>query len=145
MIELAAEAQRFLVEAGWFPGRRVDISAWHSSYAKTGLVMHEAAANFLSEFGGLKVGHRGPGVTSSREAFDLDPALVVGEEDRFIEWGQEIGRRLFPVGGLDHDRYFLGIDEHAELYVIELFVATFDKMPTGLNNLVLGVMPRRIA
>jgi hypothetical protein len=39
--------------AGWSPGRRIDTAAWRVSFAGTGLSMHEAAAEFLGQFGGL--------------------------------------------------------------------------------------------
>jgi hypothetical protein len=143
---LAAETQRALRDAGWYPGRRVDTADWRSRFAETGLTMHDAAAEFLGQFGGLQLDAQGPGITRAREAFELDPMLVWNsEEDRFIGWSTEIERALFPIGELDHGRFFLGIDEHAELYVVETWVATFGPMPTGLDNLVLGVMPRDIA
>jgi len=108
--------------------------------------MHAAAEAFLAEFGGLAVWKGGPGITSAREPFELDPMLVWNsEEDRFLDWSETIERNIFPIGELDHGRFFLGLDEHAELYLVETWLASFGRMPIALDNLVLGVMPETIA
>jgi hypothetical protein len=52
---------------------------------------------------------------------------------------------LLPIGELDHGRFFLGIDEHAEVYLVETWVASFGRMPLALENLLSGVMPGRVA
>ncbi|GAB2459652.1 hypothetical protein GCM10027162_64180 [Streptomyces incanus] len=106
--------------------------------------MHDPAESFLQEFGGLTVNVSGPGITCARTPFELDPELACGEDDRFLEWGESIGRRLFPLGELDHGRFFLAIDEVNEIYLVETWVASFGPMPQALENLVLGVTPRRI-
>ncbi|MET7701353.1 SUKH-3 domain-containing protein [Streptomyces sp. NPDC005485] len=143
---LAPETEETPRAAGWFPGRRSDTSGWRTRFEETGLAMHDAADDFLREFGGLQVGAHGSGITCAREAFHLDPLLVWNsEEDRFAEWGEEIGRALFPVGELDQGRFFLGIDEQAELYVVETWVASFGRLPAAMDNLVLGVMPTPVA
>ncbi len=106
--------------------------------------MHDAADAFLEEFGGLTVSISGPGINRARESFELDPELAWGEDDRFSEWSDSIGKRLFPLGELDHGRFFLGIDEDSEVYVVETWVAGFGSMPQALENLILGVAPLRI-
>lgn len=107
--------------------------------------MHEAAEVFLAEFGGLYVSVHGPGISCARTPFEFDPELAVGEEDRFSGWGETIGRHLFPLGELDEGRHFLGIDESSEIYLVEMWVGSFGRMPKAMENLVLGVMPRRLA
>lgn len=106
-----------------------------------GVTAHDAARRFLSEFGGLAVDISGPGISRSREPFELDPMQCLGEEDRFTEWGEETGHSIFPVGVLDMGRYFLGIDEEGEVYLVETWLASFGKMPSALNNLIDGVRP----
>lgn len=68
-----------------------------------------------------------------REPFELNPALALGEGDRFSEWTDCLGRRLFPLGELDHGRCFLGIDERSEVYAVETWVASFGPMPYALE------------
>ncbi|MFE4176433.1 SUKH-3 domain-containing protein [Streptomyces sp. NPDC056909] len=137
----SAEVEAVLRDAGWRPGRSVDTAVWREVLEADGFRMHLAAEEFLREFGGLRVGDRGPGITRAREAIEFDPLLAVGEGDYFGEWSEEIGHRLFPVGELDHGRAFLGLDEQGELYAVADWPARFGRMPEAMENLVLGVMP----
>ncbi|WP_406511174.1 SUKH-3 domain-containing protein [Streptomyces sp. NBC_00161] len=141
----SAEVDAVLRGAGWYPGRSIDTTVWRERLEADGFRMHVAAEDFLREFGGLTVGSSGPGITRAREAFELDPLLALGEDDRFGEWGEEIGRCLFPLGELDHGHAFLGLDEQGELYVVASWLARFGRMPEAMENLVLGVMPVRMA
>ncbi|GED90136.1 SUKH-3 domain-containing protein [Streptomyces sp. 6-11-2] len=138
------EVLEVLEASGWTAGRRVDTADWRSMFEAVGLAMHDAADTFLQEFGGLTVSISGPGISVAREPFELDPGLAWGEDDRFSEWSDSIGRRLFPLGELDHGRFFLGIDENNEIYLVASWVASFGPMPQALENLILGVKPRRI-
>jgi hypothetical protein len=90
--------------------------------------LHDAAEAFLQEFGGLTVNVSGPGISCARTPFELDPELAWGEDDRFTEWGEAIGRHLCPLGELDHGRFFLGIDEVGVIYLVETWVASFGAM-----------------
>ncbi|MCC9307941.1 SUKH-3 domain-containing protein [Kitasatospora sp. RB6PN24] len=141
MSSFPAEVDRVLRSAGWRPGRAVDCRGWREAFERRGLPMHDAADSFLREFGGLTVHLSGPGVSVARTAFELEPTLCEGEEDRFSEWGESIGRALYPLGELDHGRFFLGIDEFSEIYLVETWVAGFGRMPDALENLILGVRP----
>ncbi|MFD0140583.1 SUKH-3 domain-containing protein [Streptomyces sp. NPDC127159] len=102
------------------------------------------ACKRLGPFGGLTVNVSGPGISCARTPFALDPELTWGEGDRFVEWGEAIGRHLYPLGELDHGRFFLGIDEAGVIYLVETWVAGFGPMPHSMEHLVLGVAPRRI-
>jgi hypothetical protein len=140
MVEWRPEVREVLERAGWWPGRKIDTDRWRSQFESTGIPMHQAADAFLQEFGNLSVSISGPGISRAREPFVIDPELLWdSEEDRFLEWSETIGRRLFPLGELDHGRHFLGIDEHSEVYLVETWVASFGPMPSALENLILGV------
>lgn len=104
-------------------------------FEAVGLAMHDAAEAFLQEFGGLTVNVSGPGISCARTPFELNPELA---------WGEAIGRHLYPLGELDHGRFFLGIDEVGVIYLVETWVASFGPMPDAMESLVLGVAPRRI-
>ncbi|SDL27049.1 SUKH-3 immunity protein [Lentzea albidocapillata subsp. violacea] len=105
--------------------------------------MHRAAAEFLVEFGGPNVEIDGPGSSSAREPFELDPGLCVGEEDRFAGWGADVGCSLFPIRELDQGRFFLGISEVGEVFLVETWVATFGVGDAALESLILGVVPQK--
>jgi hypothetical protein len=135
----ADEVDRVLRAAGWQPGRQVDTTAWRLALESSGYRMHEAAERFLAEYGGIKVTARGPGISVAREPFEFDPLQADGEDDRFAEWGEEIGRTLFPVGVLDQGQFFLGISETGEVYLIADWLACYGPVPQALERLVLGI------
>lgn len=144
MSSWSPEVDEVLEASGWTRDRQADTGRWRSMFETVGLAMHDAAEAFLQEFGGLTVNVSGPGISCARTPFELDPELTWGEHDRFLERGESVGRRLFPLGELDHGRFFLAIDEVHEIYLVETWVASFGPMPQALENLVLGVAPRRI-
>jgi hypothetical protein len=129
---------RTLRRAGWHPGRQVDTAAWRSALD---IDMHPAADRFLAEFGGLVLDLHGSGRTAAKEPFELDPALCDGEEDRFLGWSRHIGRSLYPLGELDHGRFFLGIDEQSVLYLVIDWLAVFGTGDAGLIALCQGTKP----
>lgn len=142
---MSAESESELRAVGWFPGRRTDPSTYLAGLDLSVLVFHSVAERFLAEYGGLDLTPSGPGITCAKQHFTLDPRLCAGEEDRFAEWSRSVDRSLFPVGELDHGRFFLGIDEHAEIYLVEIWVASFGRMPTAMENLLSGVMPVKVS
>ncbi|GLY03498.1 MULTISPECIES: SUKH-3 domain-containing protein [Actinoplanes] len=136
-----AEVLEILSAAGWKPGRHVDVEPWRSGLADD-FSMHDAAARFLAEFGGLFVNIDGPGVQKAREAFELDPMRGVGD-DRLGEWSAELGRSLFPVGEFSYGYPFLlAVDETGELYHVLDSLATYGPLPRALEKLILGYRAR---
>jgi hypothetical protein len=108
--------ERVLRSAGWYPGRTVDTARWRVEL--DGIDMHP---------------------------FELDPSLCEGEEGRFQEWGEVIGRSLYPLGELDHGRFFLGIDDAGVIYLVETWLASFGRGDDGLIALCEGVAPSEIS
>ncbi|MFJ3610204.1 SUKH-3 domain-containing protein [Streptomyces hydrogenans] len=145
MSDFLEEVETTLREAGWFPGRHISTEKWFTAFGNEGLPRHRAADKFLSEFGGILVDISGPGITSAREPFELDPMLCEGEGGRFAGWSKNLGKTIFPIGVLDDGRFFLGIDENEEVYLLETWVASFGRMPVALHHLILGVQPVTIA
>lgn len=144
MARFSCETETALREAGWTPDRQVDISAWVAGWEKVGVSAHNAAQSFLREFGGLSVDISGPGITATRTPFELNPEECEGEADRFLDWSEDIGHSIFPIGIVDMGRYFLGIDENSGLYILELWVASYGQMPEAMDHLITGVRPEMI-
>ncbi|WP_328614460.1 SUKH-3 domain-containing protein [Amycolatopsis sp. NBC_00355] len=94
---------------------------------------------------GLALDIYGPGISSAREPFELNPLRLVSELERFAEWSVELETSLFPVRLLDHGRFLLGISEKSEIFLVEAWVATFGIGDAGLENLILGVLPKTVA
>lgn len=136
------QTRQALEVAGWHDGRAVDTTRWEAQLAADGFpVLHPVAIQFLSGFGGLTVPDGGAGVTRAREPFTLLPTECSGEADRFIAWGEHIGRNIAPIGELAGGTcscVFLGIDEQEEVYLVIDELATFGRMPQAMDHLVLG-------
>lgn len=145
MARFSQETEKVLRSSGWKDGRLVDVSRWRSHFEANGIAMHDAAERFLSEFGGITVKAKGPGITRAREPFELNPLLAEGEEERFLEWGEEIGASLFPLGELDDGRYFLGIDEESRIYIVIDWVSRFRAGDDALEDLILGMEAEHVA
>ncbi|MCU1648286.1 MAG: hypothetical protein JWN03_8561 [Nocardia sp.] len=141
MTQFTDETERVLRASGWLPGRQVDTGAWRERLELSGFRWNAAADRFLEEFGGLAVDISGPGITSAREPFELDPTLVEGEDDRFAEWAEVVGESIAPVGELDSGRYFLGMSESGDLYLVADWLASFGQIPEALESLILGRSP----
>ena len=143
------QTRQTLEAAGWHAGRAVDTRRWEAELTADGFpVLHPVAVQFLAEFGGLAVPDRGSGFTRAREPFSLLPTGCTGEADRFIEWGDQIGRNIAPIGELAVGTCacaFLGIDEQEEVYVVVDALATFGRMPQAMDHLVLGYRSRDIS
>lgn len=144
MRRFSEEAESILIAGGWAPGRTVDVSTWRDQFKARGLSMHDAAEKFLREFGGLDVRISGSGLTSAKEPFQFDPELALGEEDSFALWSRRIGHSLFPLGELDRGRFFLGIDEEGEIYLVSGWLARFGKFEAGLESLTRGIMAKDV-
>ncbi|MYV37511.1 hypothetical protein GT030_01155 [Streptomyces sp. SID1328] len=138
-------AEQLLRDAGWHPGRRVEVASWRARLEAGGFHVTECAEKFLSEFGGLVFRNSGPGLTCAVEPFELDPTLADGEDDRFGEWGEELNKSLCPVGEGGHGEYFLAIDEGGEMYLVADWVATFGASDQALEALLLGIAPTVVA
>ena len=144
MSRFSPEVEDVLRGAGWSPDRQVDIAGWTSLFEGEGLHAHQAAIDFLREFGGLAVHISGPGREKAKEPFEFNPSLCEGEGDLFVTWSEELERQLFPLGELDRGRFFLAIDENAEIYLVEAWAASFGAMPAAVENLVLGNNPTEV-
>ncbi|MEV8437585.1 SUKH-3 domain-containing protein [Actinosynnema sp. NPDC051121] len=144
MHQWSREAEQALHAAGWHPGRRVDTTSWRACFEPVGLPMHQAAQRFLGEFGGLTFDISGPGIGCAKVPFELDPTLCDGEDDRFRGWGEHVDRSLFPLGELDHGRFFLGIDENGFLYVVADFLTKLGAGADGMEDLLRGVRGEQV-
>ncbi|MER7501441.1 SUKH-3 domain-containing protein [Nonomuraea pusilla] len=143
-MEFTEQVESVLRAAGWERERSVDVSEWRSRFGERGIDMHDAAAAFLAEFGGLTVEAGGSGAAFPRESFELDPSLAYGEEERFTAWSEIIGHSLFPLGELDRGRFFLAIDEETNVYLVADWIAGFGAMPGAMENLISGGRPERL-
>uniref|UniRef100_A0AAU2A5X7 SUKH-3 domain-containing protein n=1 Tax=Streptomyces sp. NBC_00093 TaxID=2975649 RepID=A0AAU2A5X7_9ACTN len=139
MPRFTPQVDSVLRRAGWLPDRQVDLAPWKTSMSD--FRWHAAAEEFLQEFGGIRVDISGSGITCTRESFEFDPELAVGEEDRFAELSELFGRRFFPLGETGQGEFFLAIDEEGVVYLLASRVLRVGAGDSALENLVTGVAP----
>lgn len=114
------QAEAYAREAGWHPDRRVDITAWVAELGEDNRFQpHDAAADFLTEFGGLDIPDPGrPGVDFGPVALHLDPRRCRGQRRLFTAAEDKLQARLYPLGEAGDADASLAIDEHAVVYLL---------------------------
>ncbi|MFC8565518.1 SUKH-3 domain-containing protein [Streptomyces sp. NPDC057245] len=136
------ETERVLRLAGWQPGRTVSTDSWERAMreADEGYVMHEAARLFLSEFGGLEVWEKGPGVNAARSPFRIDPLLAKWDFEIIESLSEDAEVQLYPVGDCSQGNFYLTVAEEGTVYLgmddVELLAGTTDE---ALDKLVRGI------
>jgi hypothetical protein len=96
-----ADVERVLLDSGWQPGRRVEISATVSALECAGYTVVEPAEDFLGEFMGLRL------VGSVTKAhFGPLEARGLGSSDSFA-YSEFAGASLTPVGEIIGDSLLL--------------------------------------
>lgn len=80
--------------------------------------MFPAAAEALSEFCGITIRQSAAGKECARESFSFDPALCVGERDRFASFEELLGCRLYPLGEAVGGRTFMAVAEDGRVFLL---------------------------
>lgn len=93
---------RVLRAAAWYPGRAVPLDRWEGALRGSGFGLSEAAARFLTEFGGLRTDGWTPGPLMPQSPFRFDAGAVEGVRDRFPWFDAELGPGACPVGLADN-------------------------------------------
>jgi hypothetical protein len=101
------DALALLHEAGWFPGRNVDVTRDLAALAAEGFEMTAAAQEFLREFSGLDIASE-----TKDNSLIVNGATVARDAD--IGWcdaySTEIGSRLVPVAEYAHMTLYVDLD-----------------------------------
>ena len=141
-MRFSAQAENSLRRAGWYPGRQVPdlVASWKEALlGSDGLEMFPSAEIALLEFGGLKFDEQGPGVTCSREPFELDPTLAIYESDRFDDFVAVLDTKLFPLGEAEGGLCFVVIGENGRVYLLMQDVMLVGlNVEDGLESLLVG-------
>jgi hypothetical protein len=142
--EISVFSKDILKRNGWFPSRKVSklVNDWKCEMindSKT-FVLFTEAERALVEFGGIKINERGSGVNQAREPFEINPLLAIGEADRFSDFEEDIGQKLYPLGECWGSNFFLAIGEDGKVFALmmDIFLVgnTFEE---ALENLIQGI------
>jgi hypothetical protein len=101
------DALTLLHEAGWFPGRSVDVAGDLAALTAEGFPITPATHEFLSEFSGLQI------IWETKDnPLTVNGAIVAGDAD--IGWCEAystaIGSQLVPVGEYAHMTLYVDPD-----------------------------------
>jgi hypothetical protein len=138
MKRFSDDTYKLLIRAGWFEGRDV----FDQVRILEGFTPFPAANDVLREFGNLHIGECGAGKDQATSDVQIDPSLANGCEERIIEFEDELGVKLFPLGEAQHGHGILTIDEQGRVFVSWLLhdiwpcAQSFDR---ALEVLLLGL------
>ncbi|MCM1508931.1 MAG: SUKH-3 domain-containing protein [Ruminococcus flavefaciens] len=118
LIEIAKQQLR---KAGWYEGRKIDVSHYEKKFTELGYEFFPAARRFLEEFGDLHIEDKthcdcGPYKvhinTSSTELKELSWWSMADREE-FIE---QVGKKIIPVAVMDDMYVYISISEDGKFY-----------------------------
>jgi hypothetical protein len=138
------EVRKVLKAAGWAEQRNIttQMGIWFSQLSPA-FQSFTAAETALKRYGGIHVRQNGPGEETARESFELDPLLVIGEEDRFEQHASRLGQSLYPLGEAGNGHVFLAIGPDGRVFALmdDLWLLG-ETMEAALETLVLGRSPK---
>ncbi len=141
--QFSDESTKMLLSSGWYKNRKVLDKVKLPKMFN----FHNKALDILNEFGNLKVGDskKSKGKFMAKCTIQFFPNLAEGEEDRFIEFSNELGVSLCPLGEVNEGYFFLAVDQHGKIYILdqELFLVGND-IHEGIENLITGGKIERI-
>ena len=119
---LSDTAKQQLQKAGWYEGRKIDVSHYEKRFTELGYEFFPAARRFLEEFGDLHIVDRlnldyiKPGCigtnTSSTELERLNCLLMWYGDELF----EEVGKKVIPVARIDYMNIDIYISEDGKFY-----------------------------
>lgn len=135
MERFSKKIEKSLLDAGWFPGR----SVLAQIQLPRKFELFHAAARVLDEFAGLHVGETGPGIDNAKLSFYIDAMKGEFADERFLPFAASINSKLYPLGEVDGDNFYLAIDEKGRVFLAmdDLWFAGHD-FEEALETLLSG-------
>ncbi len=137
-------AKQQLRKAGWYEGRKIDLTKYEEAYAKIGCELFPAARKFLEEYGNLHF-------YDKYEALDLEDGYCIKESSTELVYCcsrrdnelEEMVRNLFgqkvlKVGLIDCGNIYIFISEDGRFLLIGMVLVFGQKIPTsfGMSTMV---------
>lgn len=118
---LTETAKQQLQKAGWYEGRKIDVSHYEKRFTELGYEFFPAARSFLEEFGDLHIKDKYWSISvknsvtineSSTELMYLD-SYTFSRCDTFIE---NVGQKVVPAAIIDYMNIEIFISEDGKFY-----------------------------
>ncbi|MFN3196908.1 MAG: SUKH-3 domain-containing protein [Bradymonadia bacterium] len=142
---LHPDAMALLLQSGWHPER--DMSAEverlkRDIFDPEGFILHDEAHRALNSLLGLTVHQSMPGITQYRPDIMFEPEYCSAEQDRFEDFGEEIGSAISPLGWEKDSYYLLGIAADGRCFALmNHLVFQGSTLEDALNNMLRGIKP----
>ena len=116
-------AKQQLRKAGWYEGRKIDLTKYEEEYAKIGCELFPAARKFLEEFGDLKICDKfefpyiKEGVLYNESSTQWP--ICTGHRDLELEKliDELYGQKILGVGALEYCEIYIYISEDGRFFV----------------------------
>jgi len=107
-----------LNRAGRHPNRTLDATAFMESLITAGFDVHEAAADFLTEYGGLCIKYPHAKVADMEDEMHFDPLIVITHitPAAVNTYAKVLGRKLSPIGEAARGYLTLMMDDEGKVY-----------------------------
>ncbi|MCM1508930.1 MAG: SUKH-3 domain-containing protein [Ruminococcus flavefaciens] len=115
-------AKQQLMKAGWYEGRKIDVSNYEKRFTELGYEFFPAARRFLEEFGDLHIVDRlnwdyikpgRIGINDSSTKLERMVLLPMADCGDFIE---KVGKKVIPVAMIDYENIQIYISEDGKFY-----------------------------
>jgi SUKH-3 immunity protein of toxin-antitoxin system len=118
MRNFSQQTAECLNRSGWRSDRAVDTTTYVESLNAAGFVVHEAAADFLKEYGGLRIQYPHAKVADIEDEMHFDPLTVIRHitPSHVNTYSRVLSRQLCPIGEAARGYLTLMMDERGEVY-----------------------------
>lgn len=136
-------AKQQLRKAGWYEGRKIDLTKYEEEYAKLGLELFPAARKFLEEYGELHFYDKyealhlkdGYHITES----STESIYCCGIDEKVEEMVEELfGQKVLGVGLLNNGNIYIYISEDGRFFVNWYFFGLYAENSDQLWNEYYG-------
>ena len=148
MTQFSKRTVEYLHRSGWPPDSVIDTTPFKESLSTAGFFVHDAALNFLREFGGLRIQYPHAKVADMEDEMHFDPSIVIRHAvpSDVEAYGRVIGRKLCPIGEACRAYMILMMTEEGEVYggYDDFFVKVGNSGSEAIEALCSGSQPEII-
>jgi hypothetical protein len=143
MNDFSEFTEAVLRKSGWFPERSVRnaVLRWDLELQQDNFQIFPEAEKILTQFGGIKIEKHKSRTKSSRFLpMLLDPTMALGENDRFTEFADLLGNKLYPLGEFIEVHYYLAVSEDGRIFSLMSDLLLIGKnFNQALENIINGI------
>lgn len=118
---LSETAKQQLTKAGWYEGRKIDVSHFEKKFTELGYDFFPAARSFLEEFGDLHIEDKTPcncgqyKVNTNESSTELEELSwwSMSDCDEFVE---KVGKKVIPAAVMEYMDIVIYISEDGKFY-----------------------------